>query len=116
MKMSLLRREMQLVKTIFPLTAPHIRFLSSRTSTTTAATTTFGNAKPFTEIPLVKGYPVIGSTVEFLWNLPRLHELLQERVKQYGPIYREHIGGEQMVFTTNPGRRFIEISLAPRCT
>ena len=77
---------------------PHTRDVDGATSTTT-------NVRPFTDIPLVKGKPLIGSSLEVLSNMRELHKLLDRRIREYGPVYREQLGiGEQaqMVFTANP--------------
>ena len=67
-------------------------------------------AKSFDEIPGPKGLPLIGTFLDYTKDLgggvrgyQRMHEMQQQRVQQYGPIYREKIFDRQMVTISNPG-------------
>ncbi|XP_014662626.1 PREDICTED: 1,25-dihydroxyvitamin D(3) 24-hydroxylase, mitochondrial-like [Priapulus caudatus] len=61
-------------------------------------------ALPFSKIPGPKGAPLIGSLVDALRNgvLGKTHEFFQLRHRQYGPIYKERIGGYTCVGLNDP--------------
>ena len=56
-------------------------------------------AKPFSEVPGPKGWPVIGN----LLTLPKMiraknqHEVLLENFEKYGPIWKEKMGAMEIV-------------------
>ena len=61
-------------------------------------------AKSFDEIPGPKGLPLLGTFLDYTKDLgggvrgyQRMHEMQQQRVQQYGPVYREKIFDRQMV-------------------
>ncbi|EDV24787.1 uncharacterized protein TRIADDRAFT_56952 [Trichoplax adhaerens] len=64
------------------------------------------NAKPYTQVPGPKGYPIIGT----LWTLlknngfyqKRPHLLFAEYKKTYGPIFKDKIGNMELVFISTP--------------
>ena len=65
--------------------------------------------KSFDEIPGPKGWPLIGTLLDYTKDLgggvrsyQRMHEMQQQRVQQYGPIYREKIFTRQTVIISNP--------------
>ena len=46
--------------------------------------------KPFKEIPGPKGYPLIGTALDYAGkNMSKLHVVMRKRYDTYGPIYRE---------------------------
>lgn len=66
------------------------------------------SGKSFDEMPGPRGLPLIG-TLDYTKDLgggmrgyQRMHEIQQQRVQQYGPIYREKIFDRQTVTISNP--------------
>lgn len=48
--------------------------------------------KPYSEIPGPKGYPLIGTALDYAGkNMSRLHVIIRERYDKFGPIYREKL-------------------------
>ena len=46
--------------------------------------------KPFKEMPVPKGYPLIGTALDYAGkNMLKLHVVMRKRYDTYGPIYRE---------------------------
>ncbi|XP_019871673.2 cytochrome P450 CYP12A2-like [Aethina tumida] len=62
-------------------------------------------AKPFSQVPSLKSYPLIGHTYLFLPGGPYKTERLTETVldisKKLGPIFKLNLGGMTLVITTN---------------
>lgn len=58
----------------------------------------------FQEMPSPKGLPIIGTTLDLIaaGSAPRLHEYIDNRHKQLGPIFREKIGPVSAVFVSDP--------------
>jgi ecdysteroid 2-hydroxylase len=56
------------------------------------------------EIPSPRGLPIIGTTAELMaaGGAPKLHEYVDARHRQLGPIYRESIGPVTCVFIADP--------------
>ncbi len=76
-----------------------VRFRS--TAQSTAARNEFASAKPFTDIPTKKGYPVVNNIFEFLAKPGKAHEIVYKRHEQYGPIFREKAGVYDAVFISD---------------
>lgn len=48
--------------------------------------------KPFKDIPCPRGYPFIGTTLDYTGkNMYKIHVVLKNRYDKYGPIYREKL-------------------------
>ena len=67
------------------------------------------SAKSFDEMPGPNGLPFLGTFLDYTKDLgggvrgyQRMHEMQQQRVQQYGPIFREKIFGRQTVTISNP--------------
>ena len=67
------------------------------------------SAKSFDKIPGPKGLPLLGTFLDYTKDLgggvrgyQRMHEMQQQRVQQYGPIFREKIFNHQTVTISNP--------------
>ena len=67
------------------------------------------SAKSFDEMPGPRGLPLIGTFLDYTKDLgggvrgyQRMHEIQQQRVQQYGPIYTEKIFDRQTVTISNP--------------
>ncbi|XP_074618065.1 cytochrome P450 10-like [Acropora palmata] len=67
------------------------------------------SGKSFDEMPGPKGLPLLGTFLDYTKDLgegvrssQRMHEMQQQRVQQYGPIFREKIFGHQTVTISNP--------------
>ena len=65
--------------------------------------------KPFNEIPGPKGLPVIGTLLDYVRDqgqgvrgFSRMHVMQQQRVQQYGDIFREKIMNYGTVTISNP--------------
>ncbi|XP_055348630.1 1,25-dihydroxyvitamin D(3) 24-hydroxylase, mitochondrial-like [Paramacrobiotus metropolitanus] len=58
----------------------------------------------YEEIPAPRGWPVIGTGLSAVWNgvITRLHEYIDMRYRQLGPIYREKLGNIDAVFLFDP--------------
>ncbi|GJQ86598.1 CYP315A1 [Trypoxylus dichotomus] len=56
------------------------------------------------EIPAPKGLPLIGTTLSLLasGSTPKLHEYVEKRHKELGPIFRDKIGPISAIFVSNP--------------
>jgi ecdysteroid 2-hydroxylase len=59
---------------------------------------------PATEIPSPRSLPIIGTTLDLIaaGGASRLHEYVDARHRQLGPIYRESIGPVTGVFVADP--------------
>lgn len=59
---------------------------------------------PFERIPAPRGLPFLGSTLAFIaaGSAPKLHEYVDARHKQLGPIFRDRIGPVTAVFVADP--------------
>ncbi|XP_046357535.2 1,25-dihydroxyvitamin D(3) 24-hydroxylase, mitochondrial-like [Haliotis rufescens] len=58
--------------------------------------------KPLSAMPMVKGWPVIGTMLEFVKNYEVAHELLLQRHKDLGPIFLEDTGGFKQIYMIDP--------------
>ena len=47
--------------------------------------------RPFDQIPKAKGYPVIGTVLDYLKVKFKLQKVFKQRVEKYGLIYREKL-------------------------
>ena len=48
--------------------------------------------KPFKEIPSPRGYPFIGTALDYAGkNMDKMHVIMRNRYDEYGPIYREKL-------------------------
>ena len=47
--------------------------------------------KPFQEIPGPKGWPLIGTSLDYRNDKFTVFNVIQKRLDQYGPIYREKV-------------------------
>lgn len=56
------------------------------------------------EMPSPRGLPVIGTMLDLITagGAPRLHEYVDARHRQLGPVYRESIGPVSGVFVSDP--------------
>ena len=66
-------------------------------------------AKPFKEIPGPKGLPIIGTLLDYVRDqgegirgYKRMHVMQQQRIQQFGSIYREKIVDFETVAISNP--------------
>ena len=66
-------------------------------------------AKPFKEIPGPKGFPIIGTLLDYVRDqgegirgYKRMHVMQQQRIQQFGSIYREKIVNCETVAISNP--------------
>ena len=66
-------------------------------------------AKPFKEIPGPKGLPIIGTLLDYVRDqgegirgYKRMHVMQQQRIQQFGSIYREKIVNYETVAISNP--------------
>ena len=66
-------------------------------------------AKPFKEIPGPKGLPIIGTLLDYVRDqgegmsgYKRMHVMQQQRIQQFGSIYREKIVNFETVAISNP--------------
>ena len=59
---------------------------------------------PVAEMPSPRGLPLVGTTLDLLaaGSAPRLHEYVDSRHKQLGPVFRDKIGPVQAVFVSDP--------------
>jgi ecdysteroid 2-hydroxylase len=59
---------------------------------------------PATEIPSPRSLPIIGTTLDLIaaGGASKLHEYVDARHRQLGPIYRESIGPVTGVFVADP--------------
>ncbi|XP_035826031.1 1,25-dihydroxyvitamin D(3) 24-hydroxylase, mitochondrial [Aplysia californica] len=53
--------------------------------------------KPFSSMPSPKGLPYLGSALEIAKNVGKLHHFHLQRVKDYGPVWREKAGAMDFV-------------------
>lgn len=57
--------------------------------------------RPFDEIPGPKGLPLVGTYLDYVkpggFRFEKLFEAIHQRSKDYGPIYKENLGGRVMV-------------------
>ncbi|CAH1797213.1 unnamed protein product [Owenia fusiformis] len=64
------------------------------------------NARPYALMPGPKGYPLIGSLLEYIkkdgLKFNKMFEVMQSRAREYGPIYKEHIAQNTSVVVTDP--------------
>ncbi|EDV24789.1 uncharacterized protein TRIADDRAFT_25487 [Trichoplax adhaerens] len=64
------------------------------------------NAKPYSQVPGPKGYPIIGTLLTFLKNngyyRKRPHLLFHEYKKKYGPIYKDKFANQELIFISTP--------------
>lgn len=60
--------------------------------------------KPYNEIPGPKGLPVVGTLLDYVRDKghTRIHRIQQDRVQQYGEIYRAKILNYDTVTISNP--------------
>ena len=60
--------------------------------------------KPYSEIPGPKGLPFVGTLFDYVRDKghTKIHEIQQDRVQQYGEIYREKIVDYDTVIISNP--------------
>ncbi|KAL9645315.1 hypothetical protein ABK040_002514 [Willaertia magna] len=56
----------------------------------------------FEKIPLAKGYPIIGNSIEFLNIGKNFFNIFENYRKQYGDIYEMNIFGKKFITITNP--------------
>ena len=58
--------------------------------------------RPFTSIPGKQGLPIIGTLLELYWNdmAGRFNEWMMARSKQFGPIMKEYMMGQNMVLVS----------------
>jgi ecdysteroid 2-hydroxylase len=56
------------------------------------------------EIPSPRALPIIGTTTDLIaaGGAPKLHEYVDARHRQLGPIYREYIGPVRSVLVADP--------------
>ena len=50
---------------------------------------TDGAPKPFQDIPGPKGYPLIGTALDYRNDKYTFHRVIEKRLAKFGPIYRE---------------------------
>ncbi|OQV21685.1 Sterol 26-hydroxylase, mitochondrial [Hypsibius exemplaris] len=60
--------------------------------------------RPYEEIPQPRGWPIVGTWIEAICNgvVTRIHEYIDMRYRQLGPIYREKLGKIDAVFLFDP--------------
>jgi ecdysteroid 2-hydroxylase len=68
------------------------------------ADTTVRGATATAEIPSPRALPIIGTTADLIaaGGAPKLHEYVDTRHRQLGPIYRENIGPVRSVLVSDP--------------
>ena len=59
---------------------------------------------PVLEMPSPRGLPGLGSTLDLIaaGGAPRLHEYIDCRHRELGPVFRDKIGPVQAVFVSDP--------------
>ncbi len=74
---------------------------SKATATATKTEDDVINAKPFSDMPGPKGLPLVGTLFHTLRNATRMHKMVRDRHREFGPIYREKLGPMDIVFLTD---------------
>lgn len=61
-------------------------------------------AHALSDMPTPRGLPVVGTSLALLWagSAPRLHEYVDMRHRQLGPVFRDRIGPVSAVFVADP--------------
>jgi Cytochrome P450 len=71
---------------------------------TSSSTEVIGEVRPYEDIPQPKGWPIVGTWVDAICKgvITRMHEYIDLRYQQLGPIYREKLGSIDAVFLFDP--------------
>ncbi|XP_055904348.1 cytochrome P450 315a1, mitochondrial isoform X1 [Eupeodes corollae] len=74
-----------------------------RSQTSNISSRPRGSAKRYEEIPMAKGWPLIGTTLELIaaGSAPNLHKYIDKRHQNFGHIFRERLGTQEAVFVSS---------------
>lgn len=83
------------------------RLAGGTTARMTTVRTEHGQASaalPLDAMPCPRGLPLLGSTLSLIaaGSAPRLHEYVDMRHRQLGPVFRDRIGPVSAVFVADP--------------
>ena len=74
------------------LHAHQLRLTACRWLSQAAAKDSDRSSRPFSEVPGPKGYPLIGTALDYAGkNMNHLHLIMKRRYDKYGAIYREKV-------------------------